>query len=103
MLGVLARHDGDLDTALIELERSLALAEELGDDPAVVAALNNLALVRRERGELRRRARADRAAHWLFAPLTAIATAKPLSRTTWPTSTTRPGVRRIRWLTSNEP
>ena len=45
--------------ARAELERSLALAEELGDAPARAAALNNLALVERDAGELDRGARAD--------------------------------------------
>ena len=35
-----------------QLERSLALARELRDDPAQAAALNNLALVKRDAGEL---------------------------------------------------
>ena len=36
----------------MQLERSLALARELRDDPAQAAALNNLALVKRDAGEL---------------------------------------------------
>ena len=52
MLGVLARNAGEPQPARAELERSLALAEELGDDPAQAAALNNLALVKRDAGEL---------------------------------------------------
>jgi len=36
----------------VSLERSLALAQELRDDPAQAAALNNLALVKRDAGEL---------------------------------------------------
>jgi DNA-binding SARP family transcriptional activator len=54
MLGVLARTDGDLTTARTELERSIALAEELDEAPAEVAALNNLALAERDDGELDR-------------------------------------------------
>ncbi len=40
------------EQALGHLERSLELARELGDAPAEAAALNNLALVRRDAGEL---------------------------------------------------
>ncbi len=54
MLGVLARTDGDLRTARTELQRSIALAKELDEAPAEVAALNNLALAERDAGELDR-------------------------------------------------
>jgi DNA-binding SARP family transcriptional activator len=54
MLGVLARTDGDLTTARTELEHSIQLAEELGEAPAQVAALNNLALAERDASELDR-------------------------------------------------
>ena len=57
MLGVLARNAGESQPALVQLERSLALARELRDDPAQAAALNNLALVKRDAGELQRRLR----------------------------------------------
>jgi tetratricopeptide (TPR) repeat protein len=45
VLGILARHQGDVDLARHHLERSLDLAEILNDPGARVAALNNLALV----------------------------------------------------------
>ncbi len=45
ILGILARSAGDLERARHHLERSLSLAEELGDPGGRVAALNNLALV----------------------------------------------------------
>jgi len=48
LLGVLARRDADLGGAAAHLEHSLELARELGDDAAQAAALNNLALVRRD-------------------------------------------------------
>jgi tetratricopeptide (TPR) repeat protein len=54
MLGVLSRTDGDLTAARTELEHSIALAEELDEAPAQVAALNNLALAERDDGELDR-------------------------------------------------
>src|SRR5262249_51624137 len=41
------------ELALEHLERSLELARELADNPAQAAALNNLALAKREEGELR--------------------------------------------------
>ncbi|HZS94724.1 MAG TPA: AAA family ATPase [Chloroflexota bacterium] len=44
MLGILAKSRGDRAAARRHLEESLALAEELGDIPGRVAALNNLAL-----------------------------------------------------------
>ena len=43
---------GRLDAPRSELERSLALAEQLDDQSAETAALNNLALVERDAGEL---------------------------------------------------
>ena len=52
VLGVLASGSGDLDGARRHLERSLALAEALGDPAARVAALNNLALACANGGEL---------------------------------------------------
>jgi tetratricopeptide (TPR) repeat protein len=55
MLGMLARNAGEPESALAQLERSLELARKLGDDPAQAAALNNLALVRRDAGDLSRR------------------------------------------------
>jgi tetratricopeptide (TPR) repeat protein len=54
MLGVLARTDRDLTAARTELEHSIALADELDEAPAQVAALNNLALAERDDGELDR-------------------------------------------------
>ena len=45
VLGVLARHQGDLATAEHHLEQSLTVAAESGDRIAHVAALNNLSLV----------------------------------------------------------
>lgn len=45
---------GELETARVQLERSLLLAEELADAEARTAALNNLPLVAREAGELDR-------------------------------------------------
>jgi tetratricopeptide (TPR) repeat protein len=51
---VLALADGRFEPARDELERSLALAQQLGDQAARTAALNNLALVAREAGELDR-------------------------------------------------
>ncbi|MDQ6750697.1 MAG: AAA family ATPase [Actinomycetota bacterium] len=54
MLGMLARSRAELPLAHAELERSLALAEELGDSRAQVAALNNLALLERDAGGLQR-------------------------------------------------
>ncbi|HYY21655.1 MAG TPA: AAA family ATPase, partial [Thermoleophilaceae bacterium] len=50
VLGVLS--SGDLEGARRHLERSLALAEALGDSAARVAALNNLALAYANGGEL---------------------------------------------------
>ena len=50
VLGVLS--SGDLEGARRHLERSLALAESLGDSAARVAALNNLALAYANGGEL---------------------------------------------------
>jgi tetratricopeptide (TPR) repeat protein len=49
VLGVLARHQGDLATAEHHLQQSLAVAAESGDRIAHVAALNNLSLVYAER------------------------------------------------------
>jgi tetratricopeptide (TPR) repeat protein len=51
-LGILARSRKDYPLALKELETSLALADERGDDLARTAALNNLALVLADLGEL---------------------------------------------------
>ena len=52
ILGILAKSRGDLDDATRYLERSLSLAESVGDlSGARVAALNNMALVQGERGE----------------------------------------------------
>jgi DNA-binding SARP family transcriptional activator/tetratricopeptide (TPR) repeat protein len=45
VLGVLARHHGDMATAEHHLQQSLAVAAESGDRIAHVAALNNLSLV----------------------------------------------------------
>lgn len=45
ILGVLARHAGDLQEAQRHLQRSLALATDAGLPSARIAALNNLALV----------------------------------------------------------
>ncbi len=50
ILGLLAREQGELDTARHHLEQSLAQAEALADTGACVAALNNLALVARSAG-----------------------------------------------------
>ena len=44
MLGVLAHSRGDREAAA-ELDRSLVIAREMGDESAQTAALNNLALV----------------------------------------------------------
>lgn len=44
ILGILARHRGDLAQAVHHLAQSLQLAEALGDPGAQMAALNNLAL-----------------------------------------------------------
>ena len=52
--GILACGCGDSDRALRHLEDSLRLAEEINSDDARVAALNNLALALRARGELSR-------------------------------------------------
>ncbi len=52
LLGLVAAADGDLDTALVELQHSVDLARDLGDADLEVAALNNLALAQRSRGEL---------------------------------------------------
>ena len=52
ILGMLSRHQCDLDAAGRHLGQSLALAETLSDPSARVAALNNLALTLRETGEL---------------------------------------------------
>ncbi len=68
--------------------RSLALAEELEDVSARAAALNNLALVAREAGELDRRAGADPRRRWGCARRRATATARRRWRTTSPTSST---------------
>ena len=56
LLGALATSDGAAADALEHLGRSLELAEATGDPGARVAALNNLALAHRARGELRARA-----------------------------------------------
>jgi predicted ATPase/DNA-binding SARP family transcriptional activator len=52
VLGVLASASGDLDGARRHLERSLELAEALGDAAGRVAALNNLALALANGGDL---------------------------------------------------
>jgi tetratricopeptide (TPR) repeat protein len=54
ILGVLARHRGDLGTAEDHLNESLALAEMLTDPGAQAAALNNLSLVLADKGDLDR-------------------------------------------------
>jgi tetratricopeptide (TPR) repeat protein len=51
ILGLLAREEGELDTARHHLEQSLAQAEVLADTGVCVAALNNLALVARSAGD----------------------------------------------------
>jgi hypothetical protein len=48
---MLATEAGDTDGAIVHLERSSELAEQLGDQALLVAALNNLALAHRTRGE----------------------------------------------------
>ena len=50
ILGILASHANDLEAARAHLGRSLALAEQLGDDGGRAAALNNLALAERAAG-----------------------------------------------------
>ena len=80
-----------------ELERSLALADELDDAPARVAALNNLALVAREAGEPERALELTERALGPVRRRRATATARPRSRTTWPTCTTAPAAPRSRW------
>jgi tetratricopeptide (TPR) repeat protein len=57
LLGILARHDDDMPSARIHLQESLSLAEAAdnttgGDSAARVAALNNLAHVLAEGGEM---------------------------------------------------
>lgn len=54
ILGILASHAADLDAARAHLGRSLALAEQLGDDGGRAAALNNLALAERAAGATER-------------------------------------------------
>jgi non-specific serine/threonine protein kinase len=49
--GVLARQHGDLNAAGALFERSLALAREMGDAPAVARSLNNLGELTMTRGE----------------------------------------------------
>jgi predicted ATPase/DNA-binding SARP family transcriptional activator len=51
ILGVLARSQSNLPQARLHLEKSLALAEKIGEPGARVAALNNLALVCSQEGE----------------------------------------------------
>ena len=96
MLGVLARTDGDLTTARTELEHSIALAEELDEAPAQVAALNNLALAERDDGELDRALELTGRARELCA-VTATVIERPRSRTTSPTSITRLAATMRRW------
>jgi tetratricopeptide (TPR) repeat protein len=43
---------GMLSSSVEDVERSLQVARELGDSPAEVAALNNLALLKRDAGQL---------------------------------------------------
>jgi DNA-binding SARP family transcriptional activator/tetratricopeptide (TPR) repeat protein len=62
LLGMLATEDGDTVGGLQHLQRSRELANELGDDDLVIAALNNLALTHRARGELQRSTELTRAA-----------------------------------------
>jgi DNA-binding SARP family transcriptional activator/tetratricopeptide (TPR) repeat protein len=50
--GLVDAADGDLDSALDHFHRSVDLAREVGSSDLEVAALNNLALVHRRRGEL---------------------------------------------------
>ena len=52
VLGVLARHQGDLATAEHHLQQSLTVATEAGDPIARVAALNNLSLVYADRNAI---------------------------------------------------
>ena len=52
MLGVLARAEGERQTAHEHLLRSLELAQELNDASAETAALNNLALLKRDAAEV---------------------------------------------------
>ncbi|MBX3061428.1 MAG: AAA family ATPase [Anaerolineae bacterium] len=48
MLGILARSRGDYGQAIIYLQQSLMLSQQLDDPGARIAALNNLALVQRD-------------------------------------------------------
>ncbi len=52
LLGLLAREDHDLETAVDHLERSRAVARSLGDVGAHTAALHNLALARADAGSV---------------------------------------------------
>lgn len=54
ILGILARHDGELRQARYHLEQSCAIAESLPDPSVRIAALNNLALVCRDTNEIER-------------------------------------------------
>jgi tetratricopeptide (TPR) repeat protein len=54
MLGMLAGHAGDPTRARRHLEESLALADQLSDPDAAVAALNNLALTCAASGDVPR-------------------------------------------------
>lgn len=54
ILGILARHEGDLRQARYHLEQSCAIAESLPDPSIRIAALNNLALVCRDTHEIER-------------------------------------------------
>jgi predicted ATPase/DNA-binding SARP family transcriptional activator len=45
ILGILARSEGEFETAIHHLERSLAIAEQFQDSEMRIAALNNLALI----------------------------------------------------------
>jgi tetratricopeptide (TPR) repeat protein len=51
---MLATADGDIAAALDDLQRSRELADQIGDRDLSVAALNNLALAERARGNLQR-------------------------------------------------
>src|SRR4051794_23580098 len=62
LLGALATEDGATEVALEHLRGSVALAERPGDTGARVAALNNLALAHRARGEHERALELTRAA-----------------------------------------
>ncbi len=54
ILGILARHDGNLRQARYHLEQNCTIAESLPDPSVRIAALNNLALVCRDTNEIER-------------------------------------------------